>query len=155
MANQNEELKKSVMDVLARDTRIDEKEINVRVEEGAVFVEGTVDSAAERKAAVLDIQRTPGVKSVVDYLRLRNYIERTDSELEEAVKQDLMRDPYVDPATIGIRAHAGEIKLQGRVRTYAEKHAAENVTLWTPGVTDMISDLEVEEEEELAEEPIW
>jgi len=156
MGNRDEELKQKILDALAHDTRVDAREIRLRVENGVVYLEGSVDSAAERRAAITDVQSVPGVASVVDYLKLRNYIERSDEELAEAVKQDLIRDPYVDASNIRVIARGGEVILEGRVKTTSERNAAVNVALWTPGVTDVTSRLEVEEEEEEAvQEPVW
>lgn len=152
----DKELRNRVIAALERDTRVDEKEVNVKVENGAVFLEGVVDSAAERRAVESDAQSVPGITTVVGYLQLRNYIDRTDEELVQAVKQDLLRDPYVDPSNIEIQANHGAVLLNGRVKTHAEKHSAVNVALWTPGVTDVTDALNVDEEERHdAEEPDW
>jgi osmotically-inducible protein OsmY len=143
----DQQLKQNIIDVLRDDTRVDDREITVRVENGVVYLEGSVDSAYERKAAREDVETVPGVKQVVDYLGLRNWIPRTEEELAEAVRQDLLRDAYVDPKTIEVRAHQSEVALEGSVRTHMEKTAAESVAWWTPGVTNVIDHLSVTEED--------
>lgn len=155
MLSNDLELKERIEQALHDDTRVDLNEIDVRVENGVVHLEGAVDSAAERKAVKEDVETIPGVDQVVDYLKLRNFIERSDEELREAVKQDLMRDPYVDASGIQIQAHDGKIRLEGHVSTFAEKHSAENVVWWTPGVVDVVSHIQAEEADIDENEPAW
>ena len=65
----------SIVEELARrtlrnDSRVDVSEIQVRVQDGIVYLSGTVDSAAERRAAREDLQSAPEVEQVVDELKL-------------------------------------------------------------------------------------
>ncbi|MCE5197641.1 MAG: BON domain-containing protein [Armatimonadota bacterium] len=129
---------------LSKDSRIDLSEITVRVDEGVVYLTGTVDSAAERQAAQEDIYAAASVRQVVDQLRLRNYIERTDEELRESVKQVLVRDIDLDARPISVEASNGVVILSGCVASYAQKSEAETIAWWTPGVTDVVSHLEVD-----------
>ncbi|MCL5104658.1 MAG: BON domain-containing protein [Armatimonadetes bacterium] len=131
-----------VTSVLSKDSRIDFSEIKVKVENGVVYLSGTVDSAAERRAAQEDLESAPPVETVVDQLTLRNFIERTDEELAESVRRALIRDITLDARQIKVEATGGVVTLSGRVESYAQKSAAENVALWTPGVVDVISHLE-------------
>ena len=48
----------------------------------------------------------------------------------------------MDARPIRVEARGGVVSLSGRVASYAQKSAAENVALWTPGVVDVISRLE-------------
>ena len=138
--------------VLSRDSRVDPREIEVRVENGVVYVSGAVDSAAERRAAQEDIESTPAER-VVDTIRLRNFVERTDEELQAAVKQALVRDIAVDAGPVEVEARSGAVTLVGRTASYAQKYAAEDVAWWTPGVTDVVSHLEVDGFSEPPDEP--
>lgn len=151
----DKEIEERIKRALEEDTRVDPKEINIRVENGVVHLEGMVDSAAEKKAVRDDVESISGIEKIDDRLGLRNYIERSDEELREAIKQDLLRTPYVDAADIDIMTHNGNVILEGRVNTFAEKTAAENVVWWTPGVLDVVSHLQAEEGDLSEEEPVW
>lgn len=133
------------MEVLRSDTRVDEREILLRVENEVVFVDGEVDSAAERYAVLEDVESSPHVTSIVDNLILKNYVVREDAELSQSVKRYLMRYPDLDVSRIQIHAESGKIRLEGQVRTYAEKNAAENAAWWSPGVVHVTSHLGVDE----------
>jgi osmotically-inducible protein OsmY len=151
----NRTLERQILETLEEDSRVDPNEINVRVDNGVVYLEGTVDGAAERKAVREDVDSVPGVEQVVDNLKLVNFIERSDNELREAVRQDLIRSPYVDAAHVEVTARNGEVILEGVVGTFAEKSSAENVAWWTPGVTNVISQLKAEEADFVEDEPPW
>lgn len=140
----DQRLEDTVNNALKKDPRIDMTEIDVWAEDGAVYISGTVDSAAERRAILENIESITGIGMVIDRLMLRNYVERTDEELRGAVKRTLMRDIVVDAHPINIDANAGVITLSGRVASFSQKMAAESITWWTPGVTDVISHLEVD-----------
>jgi len=140
----DQRLEETVNEALKKDPRIDTTEISVEIEDRIVYISGTVDSAAERSAVMENIEPIPGVGMVVDRLMLRNFVERSDDELKGAVKRTLIRDISVDAHPIDIEAKGGVITLSGRVASFSQKLAAENITWWTPGVTDVISHLQVD-----------
>lgn len=142
--HRDREIEEQVTRALRKDSRIDLSEISVHVDNGIVYLNGTVDSAAEKKAAKEDLQATAGVGQIVDRLILRNYVERSDEELAHSVKQFLIRDIDVDEHPIDIEASSGVVTLKGRVASYAQKMEAECAAWWIPGVTDVISHLEVD-----------
>lgn len=132
-----------IMHYVINDSRVDDREIEVHVEEGTVYLMGRVDSAAERQAVQEDVQAAAHGQDVVNQITLRNYVERTDEELREEVKHAIMRDGSVEIGRIEVGAGNGEVLLRGEIDSYAQKKAVENVVWWTPGVTNVISQLEV------------
>lgn len=58
-----------VCEVLARDSRIDATEIEVKVVEGTIFLKGQVDSRQTKRLAELAIENLFGVKDVVNQLK--------------------------------------------------------------------------------------
>ncbi len=149
----DQEIGESVARVFAGDSRIDPREIDVQVANGIVYLSGAVDSAAERRAAEEAAQSSPAVDRVVNALELRNFVERTDRELVGAVRRALIRDISVDAGPIRVEAKQGVVTLGGRVGSYRQKSAAENVAWWTPGVTDVVSEIEVDGIGEPPDEP--
>lgn len=147
------EIQQAILDILSRDSRIDLKEINIRVENGAIYITGIVDSAAERKAVQEDLETADLNGRIVEVLTLRNHIERTDEELAAAVKQALVRDITVDGQAIKVEAADGLVTLEGWLTSYAQKRAAEDVAWWTPGVTNVASHILVDGMVEPPDEP--
>lgn len=138
------EIEESVRNMLAQDSRVDVREINVRVENGVVYVSGAVDSAAERRAIQEDLESVLNVGRFIDTLTLRNYVERTNEELAASVMNVLVRDRMVDASDIAVNASDCRITLNGRVGSYAQKRAAEEDAWWTPGVVDVVNRLQVD-----------
>jgi osmotically-inducible protein OsmY len=147
MHRTDEDIKAGVQALLLKNSRVDEKEVQIEVHDSVVTLTGDVDSTLEKRNARRTAEDVEGVKSVVDNLRVKNFVQRTDPELAEDVKIRLLRDAFVETSTIEVRARGGEIQLDGTVGTYHEKKAAEDVTWWTPGVIGVENLLLVSDEE--------
>lgn len=133
----NEQLRGEIERVLREDHRVDAGEVAVSVVGPHVTLKGTVDSAAEKRAARQDAERVPGVEGVTDEMTVRNFVPVPDGELAAGVHNALLRDAYVDASRIEVYASHGEVRLDGWVSTYAERKAAADVAWWTPGVINV------------------
>jgi hyperosmotically inducible protein len=147
------ELEEQISAALRGDSRVDLTEISVRVEGGTVHLAGMVDSAAERKAAQEDAETIVARDKIVDRLTLRDFVERTNEELVEEVRHAMKRSLDLDTVDVALEADQGVVTLQGRVRSFAQKLAVENIVWWTPGVTDAVSRLQVDGVDEPPDEP--
>ena len=67
----------------------------------------------------------------------------SDSQLKQAVLDELSWEPSVDAAHVGVTAHAGVITLSGHVTNYAHKQAAEKAAGRVKGVTAVAEEMEV------------
>lgn len=67
----------------------------------------------------------------------------TDKLLQDNVLAALDWDPSIDAADIGVTVDAGVVTLRGDIRTFAEKAAAERITLGVYGVKAVANDLNV------------
>ena len=67
----------------------------------------------------------------------------SDSQLKQAVLDELSWEPSVDAAHVGVTAHAGVITLSGHVTNYAHKQAAEKAAGRVKGVTAVAEEVEV------------
>jgi osmotically-inducible protein OsmY len=67
----------------------------------------------------------------------------TDKQLQQDVLRALDWEPSIDAADIGVTVDEGVVTLKGRVRTFAEKSAAERVVLKVFGVKALANDIEV------------
>ena len=70
-------------------------------------------------------------------------MKKTDMQLKEDIAEELLLDPQVNAAQIGISVHQGAVTLLGTVDTYAEKWAAEDATKRVSGVRAVAQDLTV------------
>ena len=67
----------------------------------------------------------------------------TDSQLQQAVTEELSWEPSVISAHIGVAAASGVVTLTGHVKSYAQKHAAETATRRVRGVKAVAEEIEV------------
>lgn len=67
----DERIREDVCEILARDSRIDASEIEVRVEAGCVYLSGEVDSRQTKRLAELAIEDLPGVLDVVNQMHFQ------------------------------------------------------------------------------------
>jgi osmotically-inducible protein OsmY len=148
-----EQIRGEVERVLREDHRVDAREVRVSVAEHHVTLTGAVDSVAEKRAARQDAESVPGVEFVTDAMTIKNFSPVPDAELAAAVHNALIRDAYVDASRIEVYASHGEVRLDGSVATYAERHAAADVAWRTPGVINVENLLLVTDEEFVDAEP--
>jgi len=66
----NERIKEEICEVLTRHGQVDARNINIRVENGEVTLEGTVESRREKRLAEEAIEHLSGVKDVHNQLRV-------------------------------------------------------------------------------------
>jgi len=147
------ELQELAVNALRADSRVDIHEIDVWAENGIVFLHGIVDSAAEKRAALEAVATVVDPDAIEDRLSLRNYVERTDEQLGAAVRQAMIRDTALDARAVNVHARDGMVILKGRAINHAQKTALENIAWWTPGVTDVIDQMQVEDASEPPDEP--
>jgi osmotically-inducible protein OsmY len=68
---------------------------------------------------------------------------KTDIQLKRDIEEELLWDPKVNSAQIGVSVDKGAVALLGAVDTYAEKWAAEDATKRVFGVRTVAQDLTV------------
>jgi osmotically-inducible protein OsmY len=71
-------------------------------------------------------------------------ITKTDNRLKKDIEEELLWDPKVNAAKIGVTVDKGAVSLLGTVDSYAEKWAAEDATKRVSGVRTVAQDLKVE-----------
>jgi osmotically-inducible protein OsmY len=93
------------------------------------------------------IQRT--ARKCAARLSLKSFIEgifsmtKTDLQLKHDIELELLWDPKVNAAQIGVTVDKGAVSLLGAVDTYPEKWAAEDATKRVSGVRSFAQDLTV------------
>src|SRR3954468_6959026 len=70
-------------------------------------------------------------------------VTTTDAELQREVIDELVWEPSVDAAHIGVSVKDGVVTLSGYVSSYAEKYAAERAAKRVHGVKALANELEV------------
>ena len=139
----DEEILRDVRDTLAWDSRIDDTNIKVEVENGAVRLSGHVGLYAEKLIAAEDAWRIKGVREVINELGVSPQPARSDAEITEDIMRAFRWDDRVDERNITVHVAGGAVRLTGTVRSATEKRAAEQDVWHVRGVVELEDELKV------------
>jgi osmotically-inducible protein OsmY len=116
-----------VLEELKWDSRIDETEVGVEVDNGVVTLTGTVTSWAKRLAAQEAAQRVIGVLDVANDIKVKvpGGLVRTDTEIAQAVRRALEWDVFVPEEKITSTVSDGWVTLEGTVELWSQRADAE------------------------------
>jgi osmotically-inducible protein OsmY len=137
------EIAEAVLNALTWHTAVQEEKIKIKVEEGVVTLEGEVEWEYQRTNAKSAIENLTGVRGVYNLITLKP--TTTSSDIEAKIKAAFQRSATVDSGKISAEVTGSRVTLRGKVRSHAEKEDAEAAVWHAPGITSVISKLEVEE----------
>lgn len=150
-----EEIKKSVVDQLAWDSRVDASDIRVTAEGMAVTLDGTVPSYSARNAAENVAWSVIGVTGVENNLAVefpQAFEAPNDAGVKSSVEQLLEWNTAVDESDITVAVNAGIVTLEGTTPTYWEKDRAEGIAQTAAGVLSVVNKLAVVPTEEITDQ---
>lgn len=96
---------------------------------------------AQRRVNRLPVVRHGRVVGIVSRADVLKALVREDSELERAVRETLLRDLWVDPATVQVRVEEGVVYLEGTVDRWSDKELVERWVAGIDGVVGVCSQL--------------
>jgi len=132
----------SVIKALRENWAVPDHRIKVTVENGWVTLEGILHWNFQRKAADNAIRYLPGVRGVIDKIKIEAEIK---NELgKEIVEKALRRSWILDVDNIRVRVDGKTIFLSGIVDSLFQKEEAERIAWNTPGVWYVDNELLVE-----------
>jgi osmotically-inducible protein OsmY len=139
------DIRNDVLSELAWDSRIDEKQIGVQVDQGVVTLGGTVDELATSSAAVEAAHRVAGVKDVANELQIKSAqsAHLTDTDVAKAVRHALEWDALIPDRGIRSTVTAGVVTLEGLVTTPIEREEVERVVGRLKGVRRLDNRLQI------------
>lgn len=132
----DQEIQQDVFREMRWDSRVDQTEIGVEVDNGTVTLTGTVDSYAKKNAAREAAHQVIGVLDVADDIEVRvpGGLARTDTEIAQAVRRALESDPFVPDQRIRSTVSEGRVTLEGEVIALRAKQDAERAIRFLSGV---------------------
>lgn len=144
MRKSDEGLKRDVQAELSWDPRVNEAQIGVTVDRGAVSLFGTVETYDQKWAAEAAVRRVRGVRAFAEELsvKLKTPHEKTDLELATALGNVLTCSTAV-PNTVMVKVEQGWITLYGEVRHQFQREAALALTTQVQGVLGVTNQIVV------------
>lgn len=140
----DDDIERDVVDALFDDPATDSYEISVDVENGHLYLGGSVDSWLERRLCANVAKGVRGIKQLTNDIKVSHSSDRPDSEILSEIEAALRWDTLVDDGLIDVQVIDGKVSLSGTVGSAAEKRQA-GLDAWTGGVRSVdTSSLSVE-----------
>ncbi|MGD9395624.1 MAG: BON domain-containing protein [Candidatus Thorarchaeota archaeon] len=146
MKTKDEQIKKSVVDMLYLDSRVDASDIHVDVTDGVVTLRGTVPSFSVKEAALFDAWKVQGVKKVNNDSFVRfptTTLPLIDSKIEENIKKQIEWNDSTSRENIHVKVKKGKVTLEGHVDAYWKTFRAQQIVSDVIGVLDIENKLTV------------
>ncbi len=149
MMDDDASLREKVRQLLREDKDLRDYGLNADVVAGEVQLQGIVDTLKEKERAGRLVRQVPGVKGVANAVAISTDGAVRDEDVTMEVNEELDQDPRVDLRHIGAESVGGHgtVVLKGRAEDPAEVEAAREAAFKARGVTRVVSQVKVGEEE--------
>ncbi|AMS42150.1 MULTISPECIES: BON domain-containing protein [Aminobacter] len=134
-ATADDEIARRAVTILAWNTTIPENAVQVMVQRGWVTLTGTVAWQYQKTAATDVVQRLGGVVGISNNIEIKPHL--TSADVSKKIKSALVRSAEIEAQAIQVSVSDGTVRLEGHVRTWSERMAAERAAWSIPGVTQV------------------
>ncbi|MBD3346638.1 MAG: BON domain-containing protein [Chitinivibrionales bacterium] len=147
MAQTAEDIRKSVVEQLLWDGRIEGADIDVRVDDHfRTTLTGTAPSYMVKQAAGEDTLRVSGVSRVYNQINVLSEDggpRRSGEDLQKTIHTLISLYPNFAKDSVDVSVGDGKVVLQGSVDSYWKKLRAEEIAFDVKGVQQVVNDLTV------------
>ena len=119
-------------EVAGRVVAMPHEAIKVAVCNGHVTLSGEVDWQSQRQAAEQGVRGLAGVRSLLNEISVRPHAQPKD--IKRRIEAAIGRQADVDADRILVTVEGGKVRLEGKVRAWHEREAAERAAWGAPGV---------------------
>ncbi len=118
-------------------------DICISVSDGIVTLDGEVPGLSHKRLAGVLAWWVPGSRDVVNGLAVEPQEEDSDSEITDAVRIALEKDPFVNAGQVRVGTHDRVVTLRGLVPNETERDMAEADAWYVFGVDNVVNEIEV------------
>ena len=136
-------LAQAVANVLAWNSAVPADRVRVRVENGWITLEGTVDWQYQKEAAAVAVAGLTGAKGVDNLINVNPALDI--EQVKEQIEAALRRSPTIEARNVLVEVNHDKVVLHGEVRSVGEREEAEKIAWAAPGVTDVANHVLVAE----------
>lgn len=135
----------AVKNALKWHSLVNEDMVEVKVDNGWVFLTGTAEWEYQKKAAQYAVQDLIGVRGVKNDIVVKSKTVDT-AEIKRKIASSFHRHATIDSSSVEVMVSGSRVTLKGKVRSYAEKRDAEDVAWSIQGVLVVDNKLEIDSE---------
>ncbi len=135
------QIAEAALNALKWNTNVADEHVKLKVENGRMTLEGSVDWQFQKDAVVNAVKDITGVKSINNFITIKPRVSIT--EVEKNIRRALQRSAEVEADNIDIRASGSKVILKGKARSWAERQEIERAAWSSPGVAEVEDDVQI------------
>lgn len=131
----DDEIAARALAALRWSTLVPEGRILVQVERGKVTLIGKLDWAYQKRGALDIVRGLRGVMGIVDRIELNERVATTD--VQSAIEGALRRNAVLEGQAVTVAVEGNRVTLEGKVKSWRDRHLAEEAAWSVSGVTEV------------------
>ena len=139
------EVAEVVKNALRWNSAVNDDRIEVKVDNGWVYLDGKVDFEYEKRNAQESIEDLIGVRGVTNSIMINTKPIDT-KEIQRQIATAYHRNATLDSSSIRIDTSGSKVTLRGKVKSWTEKKEAENIAWCAPGVLSVDNKIDIDVE---------
>ena len=143
-ARSDDEIKAAVLATFRQDPRLKSGAPQVAVEDGGVFLSGTLGDLEAKASAERDAKGVVGVGMVDDRVLVRPKVRVGDADIAKQVAAAFAWDPILALAPITVSVGNRVVRLSGTADSYNQMEEAQEIAMRTKGVVLVRNHIHVE-----------
>ncbi|WP_179338435.1 BON domain-containing protein [Winogradskyella ludwigii] len=135
------EIAKIAIDALTWNSSVPQNEIEIKVENGWVYLSGEVEWDYQKTSAKNAIEDLNGIHGVTNSISIKPIVKPI--EIKDKIKKAFERLADLESKNITVEVDGHTVKLKGKVHSISERDEAKKTAYYAPGVYEVKNELEI------------